>query len=163
MKRILLAIFLILPVIASADPVRRNESQTTIYSTEGDLGPHVAVDRFGNQIILARPASPANYWSSCSSTITGTSRTAIKTGVASTRLYTYSVTCSNSGASASIFNVSDAGGAVQAVGALAATVGSYTATFPVPLRGTAGNDLSVTLATASTSTICCANGYTSAD
>lgn len=111
--------------------------------------------------LITAPAPAGEFFSSCSGTITGTSRTAIKSGVASNRIYTTSITCSNSGAAASIFNISDGAGAQLAVGALAATVGSYTASFPTPLRGSVATDLSVTMNTTSTSTICCANGFIS--
>ena len=119
------------------------------------------VDTLSRLYVNPWGAAVTEFSSSCSSAITGTSRTAIKAAVASNRIYTTSITCSNSGGAASIFNISDGAGAVLAVGALAATVGSYTASFPVPLRGSLNTDLSVTMNTTSTSTICCANGFIS--
>lgn len=59
MKRLIVALVLAFPVIASADPVRRNENQTTIYATDGDIGPHVGVDRYGNQIMSLNAGTAA--------------------------------------------------------------------------------------------------------
>lgn len=148
---------------AASEPVMMAGAQAvsaivqTVGAT-GDVAP-LAVD-LGNRLVTTL-APAGEMFSSCSSAITGTSRTAIKAAVASNRIYTTSITCSNSGAAASIFNISDGAGTQLAVGALAATVGSYTASFPTPLRGSVNTDLSVTMNTTSTSTICCANGYIS--
>ena len=158
-----LLIAILIPILAFADPVVRNESQTTLYSTDGQVGPHVSVDRFGNQLIISSLSAPGSTWQACTGAITDTTQTAIKAAVALNRIYITEIGCNNSSAVASTLVFQD--GAATAIwqGAItaAATNGSYTMTFPVPLRGTVNTALNVTLGTTATNTRCCAAGYIS--
>lgn len=119
-------------------------------------------DSDGRLFVNPYGANPPQFFSSCSSAITGTSRTAIKAAVASNRIYVNSITCSNNSAVNSQADFSDGAGAQLAAGNITALGGiGFTATFPTPLRGTVNTDFSVTLTTTATSTICCATGFTS--
>lgn len=128
-------------------------------SSTGDAQ-FMLADAEGRFAVNAYGANVAEFFSSCSSAITGTSRTAIKAGVASNRIYVTSITCSNNSAVTSQMSFTDGAGAQLAAGNVTALGGTgFDATFPVPLRGTVNTDFSVTLTTTATSTICCANGY----
>lgn len=122
---------------------------------------YAKTDTGGRTITTYAPAG--EMFSSCSSAITGVSRTAIKTAVASNRIYVTSITCSNNSAVASQASFSDGAGtqlAAANIGTLASG-GTFAASFPTPLRGSVNTDFSVTMTTTSTSTICCANGFIS--
>lgn len=128
--------------------------------TTGDVAPP-SMD-LGNRLVTT--FAPADeMFSSCSSSITGTSRTAIKTAVPSNRIYVTSITCKNLSAVNSGMDFTDGAGAQLAAGHITAQTvnGSFDASFPVPLRGSVNTDFSVTMNTTATATVCCANGYTS--
>lgn len=128
-------------------------------SSTGD-GQHILSDAEGRMAVNAYGANVAEFYSSCSSAITGTARTAIKAAVASNRIYVTSISCSNNSAVSSQASFTDGAGAQLAAGNITALGGvGFVQTFPVPLRGTVNTDFSVTLTTTATSTICCANGY----
>ena len=218
MKRIILLIALLIPSLALAENLQRNESQAVLYAAEGAVGPIKSADRFGNQMCSLSAGTttntnpirledsltgsghsgivtlhvlqtaleanatnndyavpkidamgrtittlaPANeMFSSCSAAVTTTSRTAIKTAVASNRHYTTSITCKNSSTVPSGITFTDGAGAAFGVGSVAAVAvgGGFAASFPVPARGTVNTDISMTMDVTSTSTICCAQGY----
>ena len=62
MKKILFLVSILIPSIVFAGPHVRNESQSTLYSAEGDTQPTSAVDRYGNQMctMAAGTASATN-------------------------------------------------------------------------------------------------------
>lgn len=62
MKKILFLVSILIPSIVFAGPHVRNESQSTLYSAEGDTQPTSAVDRYGNQMctMAAGTASRTN-------------------------------------------------------------------------------------------------------
>jgi len=117
-------------------------------------------DEVGRLITTLAPAGES--WQACTGAITDTTQTAIKAAVASNRIYITSIGCNNSSAVASALVFQDASTAIwQGAITAAATNGSYTMTFPVPLRGTVNTALNVTLGTTATNTRCCAAGYIS--
>lgn len=165
MKRIAISVaLLIVPTIAFADPVKRNESQSTMYAADGDTGPHRAVDRYGNILVISQLASPANYWSACSATASGTGNVTIKGGTVSVRTYVTSITCGNQSTVSTQLNFKD-GTTTISNGWVGPNTGNagFTATYPVPLRLTAAADFNFSPSTTSSSTICCAAGFTSAN
>lgn len=121
------------------------------------------VDTLSRQYVNAWGAAVTEFFSSCSSSITGTSRTAIKAAVASNRIYVSSITCKNTSAVNSGMDFTDGAGTQLAAGHITAQTvsGAWTATFPTPLRGSSNTDFSVTMNTTSTATVCCANGFIS--
>ncbi len=125
----------------------------------GDYVPP-AYDESSRTITTLAPAGET--WQACTGAIVDTTQTAIKAAVASNRIYVTSIGCNNSSAVASTLVFQDASTAIwQGAITAAATNGSYTMTFPVPLRGTVNTALNVTLGTTATNTRCCAVGYIS--
>lgn len=166
---------------ASATSIAKNEdavhasSDTGVYAlsvyrssvlqgagTTGDYS-SLITDIDGRLYVNSYGAAPSEWFSSCSSTITGTARTSVKAAVASNRNYITSVSCKNTSAVASGMDFTDGGGIILAVGNLTAQSvgGSWSSPFPTPLRGSVNTDFSVTMNTTGTSTICCANGFIS--
>jgi len=125
----------------------------------GDYVPP-AYDESSRTITTLAPTGET--WQACTGAITDTTQTAIKAAVASNKIYITSIGCNNSSAVASTLVFQDASTAIwQGAITAAATNGSYTMTFPVPLRGTVNTALNVTLGTTATNTRCCAAGYIS--
>jgi hypothetical protein len=119
------------------------------------------LDRVGRLITTLAPAGES--FQSCSASNTGTTDIAIKTAVASNRIYVTSIDCSNSSAVPSQLAIKD-GATIIAVGGVAAvavTGGADHMNFPVPLRGTSNTALNFAMTTNATSTVCCASGYVS--
>lgn len=158
-----LLIALLIPGIAFADPVVRNESQTTLYSTDGQVGPHVSVDRYGNQSVTIVPAGE-KFQSCYASAITDGSTYALKAAVASNRIYVTDIECTNASTTASLLVFAD-GGTTVLYGALSNTtvdgIGRYQRSFQTPIRGTVNTAFNVTLGTTATNTRCCIYGYIS--
>jgi hypothetical protein len=121
------------------------------------------VDTLSRLYVNPWGAAVTEFFSSCSSSITGVSRTAIKSAVASNRIYVTSISCKNTSAVNSGMDFTDGAGAQLAAGHITAQTvgGAWVASFPVPLRGSSNTDFSVTMNTTSTATVCCANGFTS--
>lgn len=140
----------------------REDALTANTGTSGDYTPG-KTDNSGRQIVTYAP--PGETWQSCGTATAVTSNVAIKAAVASNRMYVKSITCKNTSATvATSIDFLD-GSTVIAVGAVSemATVaaGSFTAIFPVPLRGTSNTALNFATNVAVTSVTCCAAGYVS--
>ena len=120
-------------------------------------------DTGGRTIITNAPAGET--WQGCGTATASTSDIAIKAAVASNRIYTTSITCASSDAdNATNINFKD-GATVIAVGGVnqmaTTSAGTFTATFPTPLRGTSNTALNFNTAVSTSSVICCAAGYIS--
>jgi hypothetical protein len=126
------------------------------YSTlKGDLD--------GRLITSLTPAGES--WRGCGTATATTADVAIKAAVASNRNYVTSITCASSDAdNATNINFKD-GSTVMAVGGVnqmaTTSAGTFTATFPVPLRGTVNTAFNFNTAVSTSSVICCASGYIS--
>lgn len=140
----------------------REDALTVSTSASGDYQVP-KTDAMGRQIITMAPAG--EFWSSCGTATAVTTDVAIKAAVASNRIYVTSITCKNTSASvASSLDFKDAT-TVIAVGGIsqmaAGAAGSFTATFPVPLRGTSNTAFNFATNVAVTSVTCCGSGYIS--
>lgn len=129
-------------------------------SSSGDYS-YGAIDDVGRLYINPYGTDTSVMFSSCSSAATGTADTAIKAAVASNRIYVTTITCSNNSTVPSQLTIKD-GTTAMAVGNIMALAvgGSWTATFPIPIRGTVNTALNFAMTTTATSTTCCAQGYT---
>jgi hypothetical protein len=138
------------------------ESAITSSAASGDYGT-LKGDTGGRLVTTNAPAGES--WQGCGTATASTADVAIKAAVASNRIYVTSITCSNSSATvATNLNFKDAT-TVIAVGGVsqmaAGAGGSFTATFPTPLRGTSNTAFNFNTAVSVTSVICCAAGYIS--
>lgn len=137
------------------------QSSLTADAASGDYGT-LKGDLDGAQITRLTPA--AQMWSACSSAATGTSDTAIKTAVASNRIYVTSLSCYNTATVASAINFKDGASTIYAGGISNSTlagVAYYEHSLPVPLRGSVNTAFNFAMVTTSTNTVCCAAGYIS--
>jgi hypothetical protein len=121
------------------------------------------VDRVGRQIFTMAPAGES--FQACGTATATTADVAIKAAVASNRMYVTAITCKNTSATvATSLDFKDAT-TVMAVGGIsqmaAGAAGSFTATFPVPLRGTVNTALNFATNVSVSSVTCCASGYVS--
>ena len=222
MKKILFLVSILIPSIVFAGPHVRNESQSTLYSAEGDTQPTSAVDRYGNQmctmaagtasatnpiipedtafpdlqalvavgvklqsalsvdaaandagslkagldgrLITANAPAGETFQNCYASAITDTATYAIKTAVASNRIYVTDIECTNASTVASLLIFAD-GGTTVLYGALSNTtvdgIGKYQKSLQTPIRGTVNTAFNVTLGTTATNTRCCIYGYIS--
>lgn len=122
-------------------------------------------DADGRLYVNAYGAGSGEFFQSCGTATATTADVAIKAAVASNRIYVTAITCSNSSATvASNLNFKDAT-TVIAVGGVSqmatASAGSFTATFPVPLRGSVNTAFNFNTAVSVSSVVCCATGYIS--
>ena len=141
----------------------REDALTTSTSNTGDYS-HLKTDGNGRLIVTAAP--PGETWQGCGTSTATTADVAIKAAVASNRIYVTSITCKNTDATVAPNLDFKDGATIIAVGAIPAdsaiTVpNSFVMTFPTPLRGTVNTAFNFAANTASTSIICCANGYIS--
>lgn len=119
-------------------------------------------DTGGRSITTLAPAGES--WQSCSASNTGTTDVAIKSAVASNRIYVTSISCFNTATVASSFQIRDGSTAMYVGGIGNSTlngVASWSVTLPVPLRGSVNTALNFLMATNATATTCCAAGYIS--
>lgn len=119
-------------------------------------------DTGGRTVVTNAPAGET--WQACTGSITDTTQTAIKAGVASNRIYVTSFGCNNTASVASTLVFQDGATAIWQAAISNSTlqgVASYSMTFPTPLRGSVNTALNVTLGTTATNTRCCAAGYIS--
>ena len=143
-------------LVVTQDPL------TVDQNANGDYG-FAKMDRAGRLITTQAPTGET--WQGCGTATASTADVAIKAGVASNRIYVTSITCSNSSAAvASNLNFKD-GSTIIAVGGVSqmatASPGSFTAVFPVPLKGTANTAFNFNTAVSVSSVVCCAQGYIS--
>lgn len=130
--------------------------------SSGDAA-YFKVDRAGRTITTLAPAGES--WQSCGTATASTADVAIKASVASNRIYTTAITCKNTSATvASSLDFKD-GTTIIAVGGIsqmaAGAAGSFSTTFPVPLRGTSATALNFATNISVSSVTCCASGYIS--
>jgi hypothetical protein len=148
---------------ASAQQSVQNEAGAAKCNTAGNVCP-ASTDISGR--ILTLPGAPASKsWQACGTSTASTADVAIKAAVASNRIYVTSLTCKNTSATtATTIDFKDAT-TVIAVGGisqvLAGAAGTFDATFPTPLRGTANTAFNFAANVAVTSLTCCAAGYIS--
>ncbi len=118
----------------------------------------------GGRTITA-PAPAGEMWVSCGTATASTADVAIKALVASNRIYVSSVTCASSDAdNATNINFKDASTviAVGGVNQMATTsAGTFTASFPTPLRLASGTAFNFNTAVSTSSVICCGAGWIS--
>lgn len=141
-----------LDVLATGETGSNNEYSTPIVDTLARL----YVNPWG--------AAVTEFWQSCSASNTGTSDTAIKAAVASNRIYTTNISCFNTAAVASSFEIKDGSTVIYAGGISNSTlagVAYWEHTFNTPLRGTVNTALNFDMATTATATTCCATGFIS--
>lgn len=140
-------------------------SQDPLTLDQGTTGDYVVpkTDRMGRSLITFAPAGES--FQSCGTATATTSDVAIKASVASNRIYVTAIVCKNTSATvASSLDFKD-GSTVMAVGGIsqmaAGAAGSFSATFPVPLRGTSATALNFATNVSTSSVTCCASGYVS--
>lgn len=141
---------------------QREDALTANTGTSGDATP-LKTDSSGRLITTMAPMGET--FQSCGTATASTADVAIKAAVASNRMYVTGVTCASSDAdNATNINFKD-GSTVIAVGGVnqmaTTSAGTFTATFPVPLRGTSNTALNFNTAVSTSSVICCASGYIS--
>lgn len=129
---------------------------TVDQSTNGDAA-NPKVDRAGRTITTMSPAT--EMFQACSGVVTNTTSTVIKSGIASTRIYPTSISCSNTSAVASQIAFGSDSSPIY-VGYVPAN-GGFTHTLPVPLRTGVFASFTFQPATTATATTCCAAGYIS--
>ena len=121
------------------------------------------VDRVGRQIFTMAPAGES--FQSCGTATATTADVAIKAAVASNRMYVTAITCKNTAAATATSLDFKDGTTIISVGGIsqmaAGAAGSFTATFPVPLRGTVNTALNFATNVSTSSVTCCASGYVS--
>lgn len=145
---------------------RVNEAEAALASSDGQAN-FVALSKSGK--VMVTLAAPGQSWYACSAVATGTSTTVIKSAVAGKRIYVTSLSCYNNSTTSSIIEVYDgayAGNLFLTRSILGPNTAAHSVwhqSFPVPLRGSVNTDLNFAMATTSTSSRCCAAGYTSAN
>lgn len=123
-------------------------------------------DRAGRTLVM--PYAPTSErWQACGTATASTADVAIKGAVASNRNYVTWVSCKNTSATvATTLDFKD-GTTVMAVGGISqmATTapGSFSTTFPTPLKGTANTAFNFATNISVSSVTCCAGGYISVD
>lgn len=145
-------------IVAAA--VRQDTLSTD--QANGDIA-NLKVDGTGR--LLITNATPGETWQSCGTATATTADVAIKAAVASNRIYVTSITCKSTSATvATSLDFKDAT-TVIAVGGIAqmatASPGSFTATFPIPLRGTVNTAFNFATNISTSSVTCCGAGYIS--
>jgi hypothetical protein len=149
--------------IATKNQALARTSEPTAVSNGASV--FALADIFGRQVIA--PYSLAELtWQSCGTATGVTSDVAIRAATASQRSYVTSITCKNSSTTVGPTLDFKDGANIIAVGGIAATsatgllTGTFGVTFPVPLRGSVNTAFNFATNTATTSVVCCANGYT---
>lgn len=117
--------------------------------------------------ILTGPAPHTEFWQGCGTATATTADVAIKAAVASNRIYITAITCKSTSATvASSLDFKD-GSTVIAAGGIAqmaaASPGSFSASFPTPLRGTSNTAFNFATNISVSSVTCCGNGFISVD
>lgn len=139
----------------------REDALTVSSSTTGDYQTP-KTDAMGRLIVTPGPAG--EFWSACGTATATTSNVAIKAAVVSTRTYVTSLTCKNTSATVATSIDFKDGTTTVAVGGVAqmATTsdGSFSASFPVPLRGTSNTAFNFATNVSVSSVTCCGAGYT---
>ena len=118
-----------------------------------------ALDTAGRQIVSA--AASTSMVVGCSSAIITATTGQVIAAVASNFTFITSLSCTNTGAAATRVILEDGDGTDLANVMLAATTGFASVTFPTPVRTNVVNRaIQINVITTSSSTICCASGYT---
>lgn len=149
-----------IPPLAILDATLNSEAAEGDYAVpKMDMDHRLYVNPYG--------ADPTEWFQSCGTATATTGDVAIKAAVASNRMYVSSITCKNTSASTGS-NMDFKDGATQmAVGSIGAFISAgaassqFTATFPVPLRGSVNTALNFATNTSVSSVTCCASGYIS--
>lgn len=140
----------------------REDALTVNTGTSGDFT-QLKADAAGRLISTLAPAGET--FQSCGTATATTSDVAIKAAVASNRMYVTSITCKNTSATVATSLDFKDGSTVIAVGGISqmatAAPGAFTASFPVPLRGTSNTALNFATNVSVSSVTCCAAGYVS--
>lgn len=138
------------------------QSALSVDAASGDYG-NLKLGLDGR--LITAPAPAGETWQACGTATASTADVAIKAAVASNRIYVTSITCASSDAdNATNLNFKDATTviAVGGVNQMATTsAGTFTANFPVPLRGTVNTAFNFNTAVSTSSVICCGAGYIS--
>ena len=142
---------------------RTNSALASSAATNNDYVPFQA-DELGRTITTLAPAGES--WQACGTSTASTADVLLKAAVASNRIYVTNITCKNTSATVgTTIDFKDAAGGTMAVGGVssvqATAAGTFTTTFPVPLRGTSNQNLNFAANVAVTSLTCCASGYVS--
>lgn len=145
-------------LFVTEDPLTVSSSGTGDYTSP-------KVDRTGRVITTFAPAGES--FQSCGTATGVTTDVAIKAAVASNRIYVTSISCKNTSTTVSTNLDFKDGTIITSVGGIGALVsasgtsGSFTVTYPVPLRGTVNTALNFATNSATSSVTCCAAGYVS--
>lgn len=129
--------------------------------TTGDVAPP-SMD-LGNRLVTTN-APAGEMYSNCSASNTGTSDIAIKTAIASNRIYVTSISCFNTATVASSIAFKDGSTQIYAGGIGNSTlngVAHWQHTLTTPLRLTSNTAFNFAMGTTATATTCCAAGYIS--
>jgi len=124
----------------------------------------LTTDRFGR--LIALPYAPSDQtWHACGTSTAVTSDVVIKASAGATsRIYVTGINCKNTSATVgTTIDFKDAATVISVGGissSQATAAGSFSTTFPVPLRGTANTALNFAANVAVTSLTCCGVGYT---
>lgn len=140
----------------------REDALTNSTGTTGDYIVTKA-DAVGRQIVGFAP--PGESWQSCGTATATTGDVAIKAAVASNRIYVTSIVCKNTAAATATSIDFKDGTTIFAVGGVSqmatTSAGAFSASFPIPLRGTVNTALNFATNISTSSVTCCAAGYIS--
>lgn len=143
----------------------QNESAMTVAQSAANDVANLKLDLTGR--LMTGPAPHGEFWQSCGTATASTSDVAIKAAVASNRIYVTSLVCKNtSAATATSLDFKDATTviAVGGISQMATTApGSFSASFPTPLRGTSNTAFNFATNVSVSSVTCCGAGFISVD
>jgi hypothetical protein len=126
--------------------------------TSGDVAP-IAMDLGNRQVVTAAPSGEMVV--GCNTAVTTATTGTVIAAVASKFTFITSLSCTNTGGTASRVILEDGDGTDLANVFLAATSGFAAVSFPTPVRTNVVNKaIQVNVITSGSSTICCASGYT---
>lgn len=141
---------------------QREDALTANTSASGEAT-QLKTDSSGRLITTMAPMGET--FQSCGTATATTADVAIKASVASNRIYVTSFNCKNTSATVGTSIDFKDGSTVMAVGGVsslqATAAGSFSQTFPVPLRGTSATALNFATNVSTSSVTCCAQGYIS--
>jgi hypothetical protein len=146
-----------LKAVMLAGGVAKSSVAQTVSTTE-DAAP-IALDMANRQITIAAPSG--QMVQGCNTAVVTATTGQVIAAVASQFTFITSLSCTNTGAAATRVILEDGDGTDLANVMLAATTGFAHVSFPTPVRTNVVNKaIQINVITTSSSTICCASGYT---
>ena len=133
-------------------------------AADGDYA-HINVDLDGRTAVNPWGADTSEFFDVCATATATTADVQLKAAVASNRIYISSIDCKNSSATTATNLDFKDGSGLRATGGIAqmatTSPGSFSVTFPKPLRGTINTDFNFATTVSVSSVACCAHGFIS--